>query len=194
MVYALILVEAMEVEAGHLVTTTEYATTLKMRITVRRIVVATTMEYVKLAEEKTSIHVSMIVDVTRMLSVNLTEGKLLVLAKIVPVAVGVILVVARTLVQEDGWGQGAVNTLRVHVTIQTVRFGLGQNVHVPLDKSALKGIAETRMKKIVYPPGALLGMTMLDAVYAQANILIMEWESASIMIVVMVNISHQCDV
>ena len=169
MVYALILVVVGK--ARLTVTTTESATTLKMRITVRLTADATMMEYVNLDEEKTNTHVSMIVDVTRMRYVNLTGGKPLVHVKIVRVIqVAVILVGVQTPVQEGGWDQVVVNILRVHATIQMVQFGQGQNVHAPLDKSALKDIAEMPMKRIVYHPGVPLGMTTNNDVSVQVNI------------------------
>ncbi len=81
---ALILVE---VVTGCLVTTTVSVTMVKMPITAQRTVVATMMEYANLAEEKTNIHVSMIVDATLMGYVNLIEEKLLETAKIAPAEV-----------------------------------------------------------------------------------------------------------
>jgi hypothetical protein len=160
-----------EVEAGVLVTTTESVTTVKMRNHALPIAVVTIMEVVNLAEEKMNIHVRTIVDVTTMEFVNLAEGKTIQHAEIAPVAAVVErIVVAMIHALVAGWAQVVVNILNEDVTTHKVQFGMERTAHVPLDKSVLKGIAETRMKKTVYRPEVLHGMIGNTDVYVRVNI------------------------
>lgn len=166
----LILVEAV---AGHLVTITESVTMVKMRIHALPIVVATMMEYVKLDEEKTNIHVSMIADVIPTQYVNLSEEKPLVPVKTVPVVVEVVKhqVVIQILVKEEGHGIGqhlVVNLLNQVVILHEALSGLERNAHVLLAKlKNMDGVGGSDKKIVLELQEALLGTEC--NVYAQVK-------------------------
>lgn len=97
----------------------------------------------------------------------------LILVEVVEILVEVVVekpqVAAQTLVQEDGWDTMDANILNEAATIHKALLGLGQSVRAHLDKSVLKGIAGTLMKKIVYIPEVLHGMTINSVVYVQVR-------------------------
>jgi hypothetical protein len=165
---ALILVE---VVTGRLVTTTESATMVKMRITVQRIVVATMMEYVNLVEEKTNIHVSMIADVIPTQYVNLTEEKLLVIVKTVPVVVEVVKhqVVAQILVKEEGHGIGQHPVVKLNQVVIIHLFGLAQSASATLLICSLMAFVVSPLNETVYLQEVLHGMIGNTDVCVQVN-------------------------
>jgi hypothetical protein len=163
MAYALVLVVAVEVATVMVYVIHGKAQTIVVTVDV------TTIIFAKHSAEKRPIRAGQTVDATPTQCVNLKGGKPTGTVKTVLAEVVGILVTAGILVQEVGWVQVDVNIPRVHATIQTVRFGLEQSVHVPLDKSALKAIAGIRMKKTVYRPKVLHGTIINNDVCAQVR-------------------------